>query len=108
MNNSFIEYKKPKTREENRLFGLKKTEARVRARVKPVDIPSKNGSNQRNKRKKNGAAQVRLSILSRSPPCPGRIFPLSFTSAKRLSMLSNKSPRIETKETISDKTPKLK
>lgn len=42
------------TREENRLFGLKKTEARVRARVKPVDIPSKNGSNQRNKRKKNG------------------------------------------------------
>ncbi|MBA4810738.1 MAG: protein jag [Acidimicrobiales bacterium] len=42
------------TREENRLFGLKKTEARVRARVKPVDIPSKNGSNQRNRRKKNG------------------------------------------------------
>ena len=29
------------TREENRLFGLKKTEARVRARVKPVDLPSK-------------------------------------------------------------------
>ena len=29
------------TREENRLFGLKKTEARVRARVKPADLPSK-------------------------------------------------------------------
>ena len=41
------------TREENRLFGLKKTEARVRARVKPVDIPSKKTNNQR-KRKKNG------------------------------------------------------
>ncbi|HJM97348.1 MAG TPA: R3H domain-containing nucleic acid-binding protein [Acidimicrobiales bacterium] len=41
------------TREENRLFGLKKTEARVRARVKPVDVPSKNGNNQRNRRKKN-------------------------------------------------------
>ena len=42
------------TREENRLFGLKKTEARVRARVKPVDVPSKTPNNQRNRRKKNG------------------------------------------------------
>ena len=41
------------TREENRLFGLKKTEARVRARVKPVDVPSKNANNQRNRKKKN-------------------------------------------------------
>tara|TARA_B100001094_G_scaffold188474_1_gene182705 strand:+ start:24859 stop:25662 length:804 start_codon:yes stop_codon:yes gene_type:complete len=40
------------TREENRLFGLKKTEARVRARVKPVDLPAKTTSNQR-KRSKN-------------------------------------------------------
>jgi len=42
------------TREENRLFGLKKTEARVRARVKPVDVPPKTTNNQRNRRKKNG------------------------------------------------------
>lgn len=40
------------TREENRLFGLKKTEARVRARVKPVDLPAKTTNNQR-KRSKN-------------------------------------------------------
>jgi len=39
------------TREENRLFGLKKTEARVRARVKPVDLPSKNTNNQRKRPK---------------------------------------------------------
>ena len=39
------------TREENRLFGLKKTEARVRARVKPADIPSKTNNNR--KRSKN-------------------------------------------------------
>ena len=39
------------TREENRLFGLKKTEARVRARVKPADLPSKTNNNR--KRSKN-------------------------------------------------------
>ena len=39
------------TREENRLFGLKKTEARVRARVKPADLPSKTTNNR--KRSKN-------------------------------------------------------
>ena len=40
------------TREENRLFGLKKTEARVRARVKPADLPSKTMNSNR-KRSKN-------------------------------------------------------
>ena len=35
------------TREENRLFGLKKTEARVRARVKPADLPSKTTNNRK-------------------------------------------------------------
>ena len=39
------------TREENRLFGLKKTEARVRERVKPADLPSKTTNNR--KRSKN-------------------------------------------------------
>ena len=42
------------TREENRLFGLKKTEARVRARVKPVDIPTKKTNNQRKRKKNSG------------------------------------------------------
>jgi spoIIIJ-associated protein len=41
------------TREENRLFGLKKTEARVRARVKPVDLPAKTTNNQRKRSKNN-------------------------------------------------------
>ncbi len=40
------------TRQENRLFGLKKTEARVRARVKPADLPAKTTNNNR-KRSKN-------------------------------------------------------
>ena len=39
------------TREENRLFGLKKTEARVRARVKPADLPSKTTNNIENVQK---------------------------------------------------------
>ena len=40
------------TREENRLFGLKKTEARVRARVKPADLPSKTTNSNRKRSKK--------------------------------------------------------
>ena len=45
------------TREENRLFGLKKTEARVRARVKPADLPSKT-TNSNRKRSKNNNKSV--------------------------------------------------
>tara|TARA_Y100000996_G_scaffold137112_1_gene104246 strand:- start:370 stop:1179 length:810 start_codon:yes stop_codon:yes gene_type:complete len=45
------------TREENRLFGLKKTEARVRARVKPADLPSKTTNNNRKRSKSNNKNQ---------------------------------------------------
>ncbi len=45
------------TRSENRLFGLKKTEARVRARVKPADLPSKTTNNNRKRSKNNNKNQ---------------------------------------------------
>jgi spoIIIJ-associated protein len=45
------------TREENRLFGLKKTEARVRARVKPADLPSKTMNSNRKRSKNNNKSQ---------------------------------------------------
>ena len=45
------------TREENRLFGLKKTEARVRARVKPADLPSKTTNSNRKRSKNNNKSQ---------------------------------------------------
>ena len=45
------------TREENRLFCLKKTEARVRARVKPADLPSKTTNNNRKRSKSNNKNQ---------------------------------------------------
>src|SRR4029077_10423015 len=42
-----------------------------------------------------GAAPVRLSMRSMTPPCPGNTRPLSFTPAKRFSRLSVRSPIIE-------------
>src|SRR6202521_3085953 len=42
-----------------------------------------------------GAAPVRLSMRSMTPPCPGNTLPLSFTPAKRFSRLSVRSPIIE-------------
>src|SRR3984893_2160230 len=42
-----------------------------------------------------GAAPVRLSMRSITPPCPGNTLPLSFTPAKRFSRLSVRSPIIE-------------
>ena len=57
------------------------------------------------KRKKIGAAQVRLSILSSMPPCPGRSRPLSLTFASLFNMLSNKSPMTDASEIIIDKIP---
>ncbi len=39
-----------------------------------------------------GAANSKLSNLSKKPPWPGIMVPLSFTLAMRLSLLSNKSP----------------
>src|SRR5207248_1221222 len=42
-----------------------------------------------------GAAPVRLSMRSMTPPCPGNTRPLSFTPAKRFSRLSVRSPMIE-------------
>ena len=45
------------TREENRLFGLKKTEARVRARVKPADLPAKTTNTNRKRSRNNNKAQ---------------------------------------------------
>ena len=46
-----------------------------------------------------GAAIIKLSNLSSTPPCPGMIFPLSFTPNVLFSWLSTKSPsgaKIET------------
>src|SRR5690606_5239220 len=50
---------------------------------------------QDNKNKKtNGAASNRPSKRSMNPPCPGNIFPESFTPKWRLSMDSTKSPSV--------------
>ena len=51
------------TREENRLFGLKKTEARVRARVKPADLPSKT-TNNRKRSKNSNKKQQKIALKS--------------------------------------------
>ena len=51
------------TREENRLFGLKKTEARVRARVKPADLPSKTTNSNRKRSKNNNKSQKSTHII---------------------------------------------
>ncbi len=42
-----------------------------------------------------GEAINSLSKRSRIPPCPGNIFPESFTPAVRLSKDSHKSPQVE-------------
>ena len=42
-----------------------------------------------------GATKIRLSNLSRTPPCPGMIFEESFTSQYLLIRDSNKSPTCE-------------
>ena len=48
----------------------------------------------------NGAANNKLSNLSKIPPCPGIIFPLSFTFACLLNLDSTKSPIVPITETI--------
>ena len=45
-----------------------------------------------------GEAINSLSKQSRIPPCPGNIFPESFTPAVRLSKDSHKSPQVENME----------
>ena len=45
-----------------------------------------------------GEAINSLSKRSRIPPCPGNIFPESFTPAVRLSKDSHKSPQVENME----------
>src|SRR3990167_1207073 len=54
--------------------------------------PSQNSTT----RPTRGKVDVRLSIRSSAPPCPGRIAPLSLTPAWRLARDSNKSPRMLT------------
>ena len=51
-----------------------------------------------------GETKSKLSILSRIPPCPGKMFPLSLTPRERLIIDSHKSPYVENTETI---TPRL-
>src|SRR5215831_12613233 len=46
-------------------------------------------------RSSTGAAPVRLSMRSITPPWPGNMLPLSFMPAKRLSRLSVRSPTTE-------------
>jgi hypothetical protein len=47
-----------------------------------------------------GIATIRLSILSKIPPCPGIKFPESFTELVLFINDSNKSPSVPNKETI--------
>lgn len=49
-----------------------------------------------------GVAKSSESNLSRKPPWPGIKLPLSFTLAKRLSLLSNKSPKVPTNAAIEE------
>src|SRR4030067_877386 len=49
-----------------------------------------------------GAAAVKASIRSSTPPCPGKMVPLSLTAAARLARLSNKSPNTDTKAVATD------
>ena len=42
-------------------------------------------------------ARSKESNLSKKPPCPGMMLPLSFTSAIRLSFDSRRSPRVRTR-----------
>ena len=51
------------TREENRLFGLKKTEARVRARVKPADLPPKTTNNRKRSKNNNKTQKSNKTAL---------------------------------------------
>jgi len=41
-----------------------------------------------------------LSILSRTPPCPGNKFPKSFIPISLLALLASKSPEMLAKEEI--------
>src|SRR5690625_4151389 len=49
-----------------------------------------------NAKANTGAAAVKLSTRSSTPPCPGKSAPLSLTPRWRLSMLSCKSPSTDT------------
>ena len=77
------------TREENRLFGLKKTEARVRARVKPADLPSKT-TNNRKRSKNNSKTQKSNKTAPKmaSPPLFGL-----FQGSKRFGPKQGAAPQ---------------
>ena len=47
-----------------------------------------------------GITNSKLSILSKIPPCPGKILPLSLTFKERLINDSHKSPNVENTDTI--------
>ena len=66
----------------------------ITARVPALCRPSRN----------TGPAAVRLSMRSSTPPCPGNRLPLSLRPARRLNMLSTRSPITETKATARQST----
>ena len=56
----------------------------------------------------NGAEDKILSILSRIPPCPGRIFPLSLIFAFLFNILNVRSPTTDIKPMAIAKDTKTK
>ena len=46
-----------------------------------------------------GITKIRPSILSKIPPCPGKILPVSFTFASLLKYENSKSPNWDNKQT---------
>ena len=81
------------TREENRLFGLKKTEARVRARVKPADLPSKTMNNNRKRSKNNNKPQKSNKTAHKN------------NKSKKNNSNNNKNKTKNTKQTVEDREP---
>ena len=55
-----------------------------------------------------GAEERILSILSRIPPCPGRIFPLSLIFAFLFNILNVRSPTTDNKPIAIEKDIKTK